>query len=272
MSSPSKQRRRGGRKRLKCEIPDNGNTSSSAVKIGTSVDLLTLILTRLPSKVLLVFKLVSKFWLSIIHSPHFAHEYFIRNPSLSILGLFWGTELPSVTKHKYEYIFLDGNTDGYVPFETIAFKVKRLVRVGIKILQSCNGLLLCGNVVSRNSDRTYYIFNPYAKQYKIIPPSQIRSRDFPYLMNVSLVSDPSKSPYYKVISFWSSRDISDWCNIDPELFNTRTDLSSTKFRVEIYDSETSTWGLSGFYSCTPAAECLLWGRGAGIFWNLRLYW
>lgn len=84
--------------------------------------------------------------------------------------------------------------------------------------------------------------------------------------------DPSKSPYYKVISFWSSRDISDWCNIDPKVFEKRTDLNSTKFRIEIYDSETSSWRLSGFDSCTAATECLLWGQGAGIFWNGKLYW
>lgn len=185
MSSPSKQRRWGGRRRFKGESQDDSNTSSSsAIKIGTSVDLLTLILARVPLKSLLLFKSVSKFWLSTINDPHFAHQHFMRNPSLSIPGLFWGSELASDTKNKYVYIPLDGNIDGYVPFETLAFKVRRLAKVGIKILQSCNGSLLCGNVVSRNSDRTYYIYNPFTKQYKIIPPSQIRSLCFPYLMNV----------------------------------------------------------------------------------------
>ncbi|XP_026430347.1 F-box protein At5g07610-like [Papaver somniferum] len=257
MSSSTKKRRRGRRSTRKGNILNDSNSSSpllspAASFIGSDVDILTLILTRIPSKSLLMFKSVSKQWLSLINDPKFVHKHFIQNPKFSITGLLWGSDFDSGSREKpiYDYIFLDGNINSYVPFETIGFKIWRLVREGITIVQSCNGLLLCSDCKSRNRDRTYYIFNPFTNQYRVLPRSRMRICGFPYLRNVSLAFDPLKSPYYKVICFWSNRD--------------------SKYRIEIYDSETSSWRLSGFDSCSLPAKAFRWTHC--IFWNGSLYW
>lgn len=125
-------------------------------------------------------------------------------------------------------------------------------------MQSCNGLLLCGDCVDQNCDRTYYIFNPFTKQYRVLPHSQMKSSGFPHLWNVCLAFDPLRSPYYKVVFFW-------WKNSDPDCIN---------YKTEIYDSETSSLTLSEFDSCNPRDECILWGlaQGAGMFWKGSFYW
>ncbi|XP_026430346.1 F-box protein At5g07610-like [Papaver somniferum] len=254
----SKQRRRGGGRRRcsrKGKILNDSNSSSSlpssaASFIGSDIDILTLILTRFPSKSLVMFKCVSKQWLSWINDPKFVHQHFIQNPRLSIAGLFWVCELSSTTKPTYGCIFLDGNTDSHIPFKTLDFKIGNFVREGIKIVQSCNGLLLCSNRARYSSNRTYYIFNPFTKQYKVLPQSEMGSLQFPYLRNVSLTFDPLKSPYYKVIYFWRNRDLD--------------------YRIEIYNSETSSWRLSELDSRNLPADAILWTPS--IFWNGSLYW
>lgn len=164
MSSSSAKQRRGDDGRRGGNISNEINNSSSSI-IGSNVDILTLILTRLPLKSLLVFKSVSKQWLSMITDPQFVHRHFLQNPSFSVPGLFVGEETFSVEYPNYDYISLDGNISNYIPFETLPFDDQRS---SIKIVQSCNGLLLCSNLCNsweyNKSDCTFYIFNPFTKQ------------------------------------------------------------------------------------------------------------
>ncbi|KAI3952442.1 hypothetical protein MKX01_005309 [Papaver californicum] len=254
MSSSSTNQSRGRVTEREGKILDDSNNnpssaSASASFIGGNVDILTLILTGLPSKSLLVFKSVSKQWLFIITDPQFVHKHFIQNPRFSIPGLFWGDDLSLGIIPKYDYITLDGNTNSYVPFGTLTFAEDKW---GIKILQSCNGLLLCRSCSLSISNFPYYIFNPFTNKYKILPQPQLGS-SHRFVCSVSLAFDPFKSPYYKVIAFWSN-------------FNSSCD----EYRIEIYDSETSSWRLSGFYTCTPKLECI--PCCSAIFWNGSLYW
>ncbi|XP_026405253.1 F-box protein At5g07610-like [Papaver somniferum] len=226
-------------------------TNSSASIIGSNVDILILILTRLPSKSLLVFKCVSKQWLSIIVDPKFVHKHFIQNPKFSIPGIFWGDNM-FYGKPTYDYISLDENNT-HVPFKTLTFAEDEF---GIKIEQSCNGLFLCRSNAPRKNDFTYYIFNPLTNKYKILPKPLTSSSSQKFIHSVSLAFDPFKSPYDKVIAFWSNFDNTTKCD---------------EYRIEIYDSEASSWRLSGFYSCTAQAECIPW-NSSGIFWEGSLYW
>nr|GEU58570.1 hypothetical protein [Tanacetum cinerariifolium] len=77
----------------------------------------------------------------------------------------------------------------------------------VKILQSCNSLLLCGGSRMPVFD---YIYNPSTNQYKKLPAG------------LRIAFDPTKSPHYKLVD---ARRI--FCDID----------------MQIYSSETSKWSL-----------------------------
>ncbi|XP_026456800.1 F-box protein At5g07610-like [Papaver somniferum] len=224
------------------------NNSSSASFIGSNIDILTLILTRIPSKPLLDFKFVSKQWCSIITDPQFVHKHFTQNLRFSIPVLLWGDDtLPST----FEYISLHGNTNSYVPFRTRSFT--EYIH-GIEIVQSCNGLLICKSYSLSLRDFTYYIFNPSTNKSKILPQSQLLRSNHRFIDSVSLAFDPFRSPYYKVVAIWTDRS-----------------TSCYNYKIEIYDSETSSWEFSGFYSCTLQPESIP-RRKSGIFWNGSLHW
>ncbi|GKB66878.1 hypothetical protein Tco_0928290 [Tanacetum coccineum] len=68
----------------------------------------------------------------------------------------------------------------------------------VKILQSCNGLLLCSD-----SGRLvfYYVYNPSTNQFKRLPHPNCSLDNSPYYRSVGLrmAFDPTKSPHYKLV-------------------------------------------------------------------------
>ncbi|XP_026400271.1 F-box protein At5g07610-like [Papaver somniferum] len=174
------------------------------------------------------------------------------NPSFSIPGLFWKQKCFDWNNPpEYEYISLDGNVNSYVPLKTINF-AKEVFPGGIEIVQSCNGLLLCRNFGFNEWNFTYYVFNPFTKQHKTLPRSQLRKCGFQYLFNFSLAFDPSRSPYYKVIAIWGDKL---W--------------AGDKYRIEVYSSETTLWRLCEDEYTLDAfpIPCV-----SATFWNGSLNW
>ncbi|GJS25577.1 hypothetical protein Tco_0454209 [Tanacetum coccineum] len=87
----------------------------------------------------------------------------------------------------------------------------------VKILQSCNGLLLCSG-----SGRPVfnYIYNPSINQYRKLPHLDCSLDNSPYYRSAGLrmAFDPTKSPHYKLVD---ARRTS--CYIDIQIYSLETD-------------------------------------------------
>ncbi|XP_026439957.1 F-box protein At5g07610-like [Papaver somniferum] len=215
-------------------------SSTSASFVCSNVDLLSKILLCLPIKSIIALKLVSKQWDSVISDSSF-QKTIEKKCQLSHSGLFMPKSLCSKYRLiEFEYNLVSKDATSCVPFRTLAFGKNK---EGVRIEQSCNGLLLCSSKTSSTWGRVYYVYNPYTEQYKLIP----RRRGFCVLASVSLAFDPSKSPYYKVVSLWQRQ---------------------LGRRIEIYSSQTSS-----LKNCGEKFE--VQGRvssSPGVYWNGSLNW
>ncbi|GJX12363.1 hypothetical protein Tco_0204121 [Tanacetum coccineum] len=83
----------------------------------------------------------------------------------------------------------------------------------VKILQSCNGLLLCGGSGMPVFD---YVYNPSTNQYKKLPYPDCSLDNLPYYSSIGLriAFDPTKSPHYKLVD---ARRTS--CDIDIQIYS-----------------------------------------------------
>ncbi|XP_076889041.1 F-box protein At5g07610-like [Bidens hawaiensis] len=166
-------------------IPTNSNSTSSADLIASSQDLLTEIFLLLPVISLLRFTSASKQWYSLIKSPNFT---FLRNPYLDPpSGLFFeGWDARS----RYNYVPLQTRNPVNIinpPFTSLGFDSGC-----IKILQSCNGLLLCGNDFQK-----YYVYNPTTNRFITLPKHCNYNPDTSCYM--TLAFDPANACGYKVV-------------------------------------------------------------------------
>ncbi|KAL6535679.1 hypothetical protein OROMI_027053 [Orobanche minor] len=139
----------------------------------------------------------------------------------------------------------DPNTPS--PFKTLAFTDDPFDPESIRILGSCNGLLLCSTcLLAFGTPLPTYVYNPSTNQLHILPkhPPAIGVE---YL---SLAFDPSKSPHYKVIAYVT------------------TSKSDYIGDLHVYSSETGTWRLSvqSFYL---ARYMYL---EPGVYWHGCIYW
>ncbi|KAI3907936.1 hypothetical protein MKW98_003581 [Papaver atlanticum] len=153
-----------------------------------------------------------------------------------------------------------------------------VIENGIRINQSCNGLLCCTRETEiTNEDfephiyTTHsYIYNPTTRQYRILPPSPFRDvvRDdccFK-VCSISLAFDPMNSPdHYQVICIW--KDVVDlWCleAVGGEFHN--------YYYVEIYSSETNVWKKLISSSVNPFYALPGSFTKSGVYWNGSLHW
>lgn len=222
----------------------------SAEKIANNDDILTEILLRLPVKSLLRFKSVSKHWLSLISNPDFCRRHY---PS-AISGLFLKCRKSKIGWDP-EYDFVNLNecpNSSCKPFRSLTFVNE--YRAGIRILQSCNGLLLCCTADVRDLRRSYYVYNPATRQYcTTLPRPQVRRgvAAVGTICRMTLAFDPLKSPYYKVVCVR-------YC-----------DETHTQLEIEIYSSETRCWRRSGIGSFSADFNFFF---DSGVFWNGAVHW
>ncbi|KAK4837319.1 hypothetical protein QYF36_004520 [Acer negundo] len=121
-------------------------------------DILTGILIRLPLKSILRCKSVSKQWRSLISSPLFCRCLY-PDPYL-VSGLLLHKD--SLINKKYDFVSLSDKPTS-PPFKTLTFVNHPF---GVRILQSCHGLLFCSDYI----DRHYcYIYNPTTEQFRRLP-------------------------------------------------------------------------------------------------------
>ncbi|KAK1362968.1 F-box domain containing protein [Heracleum sosnowskyi] len=213
-------------------------------------NLLSLILLRVPYMQLVSLKFVSKRWHYVITTPHFTH--LLRNsiPHLRATGLF--IQRPVYLRSSDEVYFVsldDPNTRS--PFRTLSFAHDPFDPEKIRILQSCNGLLLCSTALYRPKElRNYYVYNPSTNHVETLPEHPPGSGH--WVRYVGLIFDPSKSIHYKVIAFdtTSSYPL-------PYVGN-----------FYIYSSETRTWKASvESFSPPPGANF-----NGGVYWNGCIHW
>ncbi|RZC58036.1 hypothetical protein C5167_005331 [Papaver somniferum] len=280
-------------------------TSSSAIQVGNNIDLITEILLCLPIKSLLVFKSVSKQWLCLITDPSFAINHIRRHLISKISGLFFEKLSPDF-EILYDFILLDGSrveeeviysTNTAVVaeggkgalFKTLNFAESeqvithtengvQIIENGVRIVQSCNGLLCCIKetevINDENAPRVYttrtYIYNPTTRQCKILPPSPFRDvvgEDCCFkVSSISLAFDPIKSPdHYQVICIW--RDIvKDW---DFEWYD---DEYLHNHYIEIYSSKMNSWKKVSSSSVNPFYALPNSFTKSGVYWNGSLHW
>ncbi|CAL5364114.1 unnamed protein product [Camellia sinensis] len=210
--------------------PNPNPNPSSSETVANNDDLLNKILLHLPIRSLLRFKSVSKHWLSLItNSPRpsglFLYRYSHQiHPDFDFLSLL-NYESPS--KPPFNALtFVDDPSD-------------------LRILQSCNGLLLCRGL-------HLYIYNPTTSQFATLPqpPRRVLSPlcCLTTCYDYNLAFDPSKSPHYKVVSVNFSWGLPD------------------HYELEIFSSETGLWSPSGDPFNSDVSFNL------GVFWNGALHW
>ncbi|GJU19017.1 hypothetical protein Tco_1146983 [Tanacetum coccineum] len=116
----------------------------------------------------------------------------------------------------------------------------------VKILQSCNGLLLCGGSGLPVFD---YVYNPSTNQYKKLPYPDCSLDNSPYYSSAGLriAFDPTKSPHYKLVDAGRT-----FCDID----------------IQIYSSESGKWSL-----CSDHFNYFSFDHfDSAIYWNDGLHW
>ncbi|GKB39530.1 hypothetical protein Tco_0884472 [Tanacetum coccineum] len=116
----------------------------------------------------------------------------------------------------------------------------------VKILQSCNGLLMRGGSGMPVFD---YVYNPSTNQYKKLLYPDCSLDNSPYYSSAGLriAFDPTKSPHYKLVDAGRI-----FCDID----------------IQIYSSETGKWSL-----CRDRFNYFSFDHfDSAIYWNDRLHW
>ncbi|KAE8720193.1 F-box family protein [Hibiscus syriacus] len=132
---------------------------SSADTIASNDDILALILHRLPLKSSSNSRQSPKDWLSLIAHPRFRPKH----DSTAVSGLFL-RRVCDRTNPKYDMVNL-GHRPSRAPFRSLTFVNDPS---GIKILQSCNGLLLCCSCPANRLDATTYYKAHLQSYYKAL--------------------------------------------------------------------------------------------------------
>ncbi|KAG8390234.1 hypothetical protein BUALT_Bualt01G0062600 [Buddleja alternifolia] len=218
----------------------------SSAEIVASIDhLLTDILLRLPIKSLIRSKLVSKHWHFLITDPGFC---ILRNPNPNpAIGLFLPCNILRANV-RLEYVPFSVNKSNNPPFRKLKFTKDPS---GIRILQSCNGLLLCCSFQAHDYNRRYYVYNPTTNRFSKLPKLAPGDGITTNIRSMSLVFDPAKSPdHYKVV-----------CVRGLELAN-----GEWQYQIEIYSSETGPWRKRG----EPFAAQVNFENG--VYWNNAIHW
>ncbi|GJS10194.1 F-box protein-like protein isoform X1 [Tanacetum coccineum] len=238
-----------GSKRLITDTRVNVLTSSANAVLSND-DLLIEILLLLPAISLLVYKSISKQWLSVITCPAFTLRLSQKPNVDPPCGLFvWGPKRKS-KRNMFEYDFI--SFDIRIPSK-ISNVFTFSSKAPDKILQSCNGLLLCYIKPDK-----FFVYNPCVNLFKMLPRPQIYVQPHITFGGIRLVFDPTKSPHYKVVHAGLKTD---------DDFN---DLDGGDFyiQIETYSSETGKWsvcvnrfGFKRFH-----------GFNAGIYSNGALHW
>ena len=241
-----------GSKRLITDTRDNV-LISSANAVMSNDDLLIEILLLLPPISLFLYKSVSKQWLSVITCPTFTLRLSQKPDIDPPCGLFVpGPKRKPKRKSKskrnmFEYDFI--SFDIRIPSKISTVLTFNYKAPG-KILQSCNGLLLC----YIKSDK-FFVYNPCVNLFKMLQQPRISNlKSSSFFGGIKLVFDPTKSPHYKVVH---ARLVTDDNDVGSYIL------------IENYSSEIGNWSVCA--DRIPSYESFK-GFEDGIYWNGAIHW
>ncbi|MFS7996280.1 putative F-box domain-containing protein [Helianthus anomalus] len=212
---------------------DHELTQSGAM-IGSNDDLLMEILRWLPVVSILRFKSVSKHWRSLLNHHHFCHLY--GSTSLSP-GLF--------VRDFYIRYDVENQT---TPFRGLDFHPDPS---RIKIVQSCNGLLLCCSDRGHKGARAYYVFNPITKKCTIIPPIIGGLDVVTSIRFMGLAFHQTDCVHYKIICIHREKEF------------------EQRLQLQIYSSKTGKWKKTSNESFWVSYYSPFSG---GVYWNRAFHW
>ncbi|GKB21286.1 F-box protein-like protein isoform X1 [Tanacetum coccineum] len=248
-----------GSKRLITDTRDNVLTSSANAVLSND-DLLIEILLLLPAISLLLYKSVSKQWLSVITCPTFtlrlSQKPNIDPPS----GLFVRGPKRKSKRNMFEYDFI--SFDIRIPSK-ISTVFTFSSKAPAKILQSCNGLLLCYITPDK-----FFVYNPCVNLFKMLPRPQIYVQPHIISVGIRLVFDPTKSPHYKVVhaGLKTDYDFDDCDGYHDVGYHDNGDGSY--LQIETYSSKIGSWSV-----CVNRFDLKRFnGFELGIYSNSALHW
>ncbi|CAN4116497.1 unnamed protein product [Withania somnifera] len=224
-------------------------SSFSANEVLSNEDLLIKVFLRLPGKSLVRCKCVSKKWHCIITSPEFTLlRVLYFNPAR---GLFLHSSSFLINPF-HEFVSFSLENPIQPPFHKLTFVDDPF---GIRILQSCNGLLLCCSFrVHDQLNENFYVYNPTTQQFVTLPRLGGSRQISRAVIGMKLAFDPWKSLNYKVVCI----------RMSDEIFP-----DDQHYEIEIYSSETKKWRISG----PPfPAHYDIGFRYTGVYWNDAIYW
>ncbi|XP_021891448.1 F-box protein At5g07610-like, partial [Carica papaya] len=212
---------------------------SSAEIVSGSEDLLEEILLRVPARQLIQLKLVSKKWLAFISGPEFCRRHSRRNAFPKASGV-------SMRRRRTEIVFisLTGKTHTSTSHSLDFVNYPP----GLRILQSCNGLLLCSSLFIVGSTCDYYVCNPTTGRFSMLPPLLTAESDT--VLGANLAFDPRKSPHYAVVCVRRSSSL------------------VYRYEIEIYSSEIGNWSVCE----SPCVAPYYMFFDDAFFWNGALHW
>ncbi|GKA83433.1 hypothetical protein Tco_0805028 [Tanacetum coccineum] len=173
-----------------------GDNYAQPHSVLTNDDLLTEILIRLPILCMYLFTSISKQWRRILTSPHFTRTHSQINNLDPPSGLFVSH---NIYLFKCDFVSLDSQIQsrkGTVENSSPLASTKAVKNV--KIVKSCNGLLLC---TGSGWHACYYVFNPSTNLFKRLPPPDYSHADSPFYLSdgLRMAFDPTKSCNYEVV-------------------------------------------------------------------------
>ncbi|XP_076898601.1 F-box protein At5g07610-like [Bidens hawaiensis] len=213
------------------------STASGAI-IGSNDDLLNEILHRLPITSIIRFKSVSKHWQSFLSHRRFTLVYDKVPVSL---GLFV----------RDLYVPFDVEKPTPLPFRSLNFYRDRS---GIKIVQSCNGLLLCCSNRGTELTRKYYVFNPTTKKFAVLPSVIGGSSASRTIRFMGLAFHQVDSEHYKVVCI------------------RRANRYGNMFQIQIYSSDTGKWRISQESFHASYFRSFDYEVNYGVYLNGAVHW
>ncbi|KAK9051325.1 hypothetical protein SSX86_027952 [Deinandra increscens subsp. villosa] len=211
----------------------NHQSTQSGALIGSNDDLLTEILLRLPVTSIIRFKSVSKHWRWLLSHRRFTllYDNLSKSPGLFVRGI---------------YIPFDVENQSTPPFRTLGFYFDPR---GIKIIQSCNGLLLCCSNLGQECARKYSVFNPTTKQFAMIPSVPGGQNVRRTIRFMCLAFHPTDCVHFKLVCIRS---------VVP---------NGKLFQIQVYSSDTGKWKIS----CESFSNSMTY-RHSGVYWNGAIHW
>ncbi|GKA23489.1 hypothetical protein Tco_0709522 [Tanacetum coccineum] len=209
----------------------------------TNDNLLTETLIRLPILCIHLFTTISKQWLQILTSPHFTDTR-RKIPNLDLPAGIFANHLRSL--FECDLVSLDSRLNSEKSTMDHSFGSAEEVD-HVRILQSCNALLLCSGSAW---PIFYYVYDPSTNLFKILPQPNYYLCDYScfFSSGVSrLAFDPRKSIHYKVVQAGGE---------------------SSETWIQIYSSETWNWSF-----CKDRFSYFSFDHfESATYWNDAFHW